>query len=106
MDLDSAPRILDSEARFPYERAVRIQDQSSKIYIHTRGFLVEVGSWRLSLHMDSAVRSAGSPGRGLGAPLDSGGWILVCGRLGVCAEGSGDPWILDFGICGCRIGRF
>ena len=91
---------------FPYERAVRIQDQSSRFYFPTPSLRLTV--W-LSFHKDSALGPRPS------ARPPPGFWMLdpgICGRLGVYAEGSAEGsappgfWILESvgGWVGCACG--
>ena len=93
---------------FPYERAARIQDQSSRFYFPTPSLRLSV---RLSFHKDSALgpRPSGPPWA-----LDSGCWILESvGGWGAwralgSVEGSGPLgiWILESvgGWVGCVCG--
>jgi len=85
---------------FPYVRAARIQDPSSRFYIRSPSPPLGPGS-QFPRGFCSLSRVEGSPPLTGFCILDPG----ICGRLGVCAEGSGPPgfWILDPGICG-RLG--
>ena len=74
---------------FPYERAARIQDPSSRFYIRSPSPPLGPGSVSTRILLPQ-------PGRGLAAPhriLDAGSWNLWA--VGCVCGGLGAPWILD-----------